>query len=302
MFWRQENVQAEQEAKQAGVLRAQQGYIVNAVLVNSRIVSGVRRQVYDMASRHCGRYTNIENRSESIGYVDEDLVINIAFPSEGQATGFGNFLQQLGGEDSPICGALNLVEDNRQYLISDKIWLKDYIPGKGGDQDSPPRTFSSASDSSFISPGDPTAIYQSVENPSVVKQSCHMYGKKKPRRDDLPNHVNNPNNRVCFSPTLHVLYDGYEGGMSPVVRVKPMEIYDQPVRVCGGGVSETRYKVDVLIEFLDLPAREMYNGGFKTGYVMRTPTQFLTSMLVLNPQEFAKFMMWKYNDTTDKWP
>ncbi|CAM9925887.1 unnamed protein product [Ectocarpus sp. 8 AP-2014] len=283
----------------SGLLSPQQGFVVHAVLVNSRMVSGVRRQVYRMASRHCGRYTNTENPSESIGYVEEDLVINIAFPSEDQVTAFGDFLQELGGEDSPICGKFELLEDNRQYHISDKIWFKDY---KQGDSDSPPRTFSSASDSSVLNPGDPTALYQSVENPGVVKQSCHMYGKKKPKRDDLPNHVSNLNNRVCLSPTLHVLYDGYERGMSPVVRVKPVTIHAEPVHACSGGVSETRYKVDVLIEFLDLPSREMYNGGFKSGYVQRTPTQFLTSMLVLNPEEFSKFMMWKYNDTTDKWP
>ncbi|CAM9135165.1 unnamed protein product [Sphacelaria rigidula] len=62
MFWRHG------QAEEKGVLRAEQGYIVHAVLGNCRLVQGVRRQVYDFASRNCGRYTNSEDREESIAY------------------------------------------------------------------------------------------------------------------------------------------------------------------------------------------------------------------------------------------
>lgn len=292
MFWRQQGEEKE-------FLRAEQGYIVHAVLGNSRIVQGVRRQVYELASRYCGRYTNAEDRQESIGYKDEDLVVNIAFPSEEQATCFGNLIQQLGGEDSPICTSLELFVDNRKYRISDKIWLSHYKPGKGGPEESPPRSFSTTS---LVSPGDTVAIHQSVEDLSVVKQSCHMYGKRQPKRDDLPNHVTNDNNRVCLSPTLHVLYDGYENGMSPVFRMKPVQVYPEPVHVVGGGVTEVRYKVDVLLEFVSLEATAMYNGRLKENHVRRTPTEFLTFVHVLDPDEFSNFMMWKYDDTTKKWP
>lgn len=297
MFWRQDQPQAPE-----GILLPHQGYVLRAVLVNSRIVCGVRRRVYDLASRYSGRYTNSENRTESIGYEGDDLVINIAFPSEDHATGFGNFIEHLGGEDSPLCTGINLFADNRKYKISDKIWLKDYKPGTDEDTASPPRTFQSGSEVSLIAPSSATAIFQSVEPPAVVKQSCHMYGSKKPKREDLSNHVSTPNNRVCLSPTLHVLYDGYEGGMAPVFAIKPLTIHEEPVVVCGGGVSETRFKVDVVLEFMSVDAKGMFNGGFKAGYVQRSPTESLTWVHVLDPQEFWKFMMWKYEDTKGKWP
>lgn len=290
MFWRHD----EEE-----VIREKQGYIVNAVLGNCRIVQGVRKKVYELASMNCGRYTNSEDREESIGYKDEDLVINIAFPSEEQATCFVNVLQQFGGEDSPICKSMELFHDNRKYRISDKIWLSHYKPGKGGPDESPPRSFSTTS---LVSLGDPVAFHQSVEDPSVVKQSCHMYGRRKPKRDDLPNHVTNANNRICLSPTLHVLYDGYENGMSPVFRMKPVEVHSQPVQVVVSGVMEVRYKVDVLLEFMSIEATSMYNGRLKENHVRRSQTEFLTHVHVLDPEEFSRFMMWKYDDTTKKWP
>lgn len=249
MFWRQEQPEAP-----GGFLRSHQGYVLRAVLVNSRMVCGIRRQVYELASRYCGRYTNSEDRSEFIGYVEDDLIINIAFPSEAEATAFGNWIQQLGGEDSPICSGINLFVHNRKYKISDEIWLKDYKPGKG-DTASPPRTFQSGSEVSLIAPSPTMAIFQSIEPPAVVKQSCHMYGSKKPKREDLPKHVSNPNNRICLSPTLHVLYDGYEGGGVPDFAIKPLIIHKEPVLVEGGGVSETRFKVDLLLEFLSPEAK-----------------------------------------------
>lgn len=300
MFWRHE--QPECSRCPGGILRSHQGYVLHAVLVNSRKVCGVRRQVYELASRYCGRYTNAEDHSESIGYAEDDLVIDIAFPSEAEATGFGNLIEHLGGEDSPICSDINLSVDNREYKISDKIWIKDYKPGTDDDTASPPRTFQSGSEVSIIAPFSATAIFQSIEPPSVVKQSCHMYGKKKPKREDLPNHVTNVNNRICLSPTLRVLYDGYEGGMSPVFAIKPLTIHETPVVVCGGGVSETRFKVDVVLEFMSIEAKTMFNGGFKAGYIHTDPTEFVSSVHVLDPQEFWKFMMWKYDDTKTEWP
>lgn len=145
------------------------------------------------------------------------------------------------------------------------------------------------------------SVYQAVEPPSLLKESCHMYGDSLPAHPEYPNHKKSMSNRVFLSPTLHRLYDGFSG-FTPVFAIKPVTIHDQPIVLNHGGVSQIRYKVSVLLQFMSLDAKEMFGGGFKDGYVQRTETEFLSEVYVENAQEFWKFMMWKYNNTTEQWP
>lgn len=306
MFWggglpsitaKDDNVLEELSQRVAALEMKKQGYRVKGVVSNCLLVRGIRRQVYDLASQHCGKYTN-PDRSKSIGYQNQDLVIDIYFPSEETALGFRNFIEHLGGEDSPLFSGVVLVEDNGKYSIADSISLRHYKPG---DSESPPRTFSTGSESGMVASSDIYSVYQAVEPPSVLKESCHMYGNSLPVNPEYPNHKNSKSNRICLSPTLHRLYDGFSG-FTPVFAIKPETIHDQPIVLNHGGVSQIRYKVTVLLQFMSLNAKEMFGGGFKEGYVQRTETEFLSEVYVENAQEFVKFMMWKYNNTTEQWP
>lgn len=295
------------EDKFVGTLEALtvQRYRVEITLKNCLNHRGFRYLVYKFASELAGFYTS-EDREKSIGYSGNDLVLDIAFSSYENAHKFVELLEELGPEDDEdfeLVTGVKYVEDSGNYGPDAGISKRHY---KSKESNSPPQSFSAGPTTEFsVVSGDSwEAVFQAVEPPSKWFDKAHAYGKKLPPRDDLPpKHVTNPNNITAMNATLHRLYDGFYNGPPAVFRVKPTKIWEAPVELTHLGKTQTRYRVDLLMDFQSREEMSQFNGCFKSDAIRGdVQTEWTTFVHVLNPHEYWAYMMWKYEDTTDKWP
>lgn len=271
---------------------------VQGTLKGSLDVRGYRRRVYEYASVNAGMYTS-DNRSDSIGYVGKDLVVDIAFFTAGDAGKFVGYIEQLYPDD--IVAELEMMRDDTfVFHPSSCIRLHHYV---ATDFDSPPATFSQVSSVySVVLASSAYARCQSIEEYHPKFQKCHMYGRKEPEDPGKPNHVSNPNNKICLTPTAHAGYDSVPSECA-FFAIKALKTYDEPTVFEIKGKMETRYRVDVAVEFVSLEASGYFRGiMFKEGFIAVSPTEIHSFVHVLNPAQFVDFMMWKYKNTKDQWP
>ena len=121
------------------------GYVLKAVLKNSRNIMGYRQIVYRYAELDCGFYTS-EDPNMSIGYFgddDKDLIVNIAFLSMENAARFTNKLRELSFEshDKDILTGLEITEDDKERNLSALISRTHYKPN---DSSSPRKHYDSS--------------------------------------------------------------------------------------------------------------------------------------------------------------
>lgn len=270
------------------------GARVTGTLPSSKTVRGYRRRVYEYASVNGGIYTS-EDRRVSIGYLGNDLVLDIAFHSMADASKFVGVLELLYPDD--IEADLTIMTDSRRYHPKDLIRYRHYV---SKDFDSPPATVSESSVYSMVPRGSGLARFQSLEEYHPKFESCHMYDKKNPEDPAYPNHKKNKNNRLCLTPTAHALYDSVSSECA-YFAVKVLKTYDEAKVFEVDGSLETRYRVDVAVEFMSLEARGYFTNVFKKDTQTISPTEVHSFVHVENVKEFVAFMTWKYEDTTRQW-
>lgn len=108
------------------------GYVIKAVLKNSRNIMGYRQIVYRYAELDCGFYT-CEDHNTSIGYGGDDgkdLIVNIAFLSKENAARFANKLRELSfhSNDKDMLTSLEIIEDDNERNLSALISRTHYKP------------------------------------------------------------------------------------------------------------------------------------------------------------------------------
>lgn len=277
------------------------GYIVHARIRNCFNTRGLRKEVHRSAVKHTGYYTAGVDREKSIGYVELDLVINVAFKREDQASLFKFEVQSLDEIDTR--DRLVVDETITRYAgelsLENMMCIRHYRSGEYG---SPPASFSNSSSViSTVASWSSLATYQSIEplgyQGATRFQKCHLKSQCECSKEEKKN----PNNMICLTPNVHCMIDGSDQ-VPPTLRIKATGSDSTPCECREDtGVMKTRYRVDLLIDFPSSEARDGFSGGFKDGSERVDAWTYKTFVHVYDAEEFMAFVAWKYKDTTDKW-
>jgi len=272
---------------------------MNVSITDSFNRRGNRAAVYEMASTRQAYYTTPE-KTDSIRYESSTLVIRLAFESKALARGFYDDLDTLNNpEGERVVGDMSIEMCSKMLDDSDMVFRYHY---QSTDYDSPMGSRESvASSVQFLPILNPIVQYQSFQ-PLVYAhgggfQMCHIKSKRfctKKERSD-------PNNFFACTPSFHKMFDGQTHG-TPTVMVKVASVSAEPTSLVVESGTQTRYRVELEIDFRDELAFLGLEGEFKDGtWSSDDRLTHKTWVYVLDTSLFKKYMKWKVKDTQNKW-
>lgn len=97
------------------------------------------------------------------------------------------------------------------------------------------------------------------------------------------------------------MFDGRNHGVPGAV-IKVTKVSGEPEDFNVNSGTQTRYRVDLVVEFRSPLILQGFEGEFKNG--TRSSDDRMTHetwVYVLNTKRFQKYMKWKVEDTTAKW-
>ena len=280
------------------------GAKTDIAIVNAFNTVGSRKFVIHIAADFHAQYIS-DNKSDSIWYDGNDLRIRLLFHEITNAASFINALQDLqiraGLEEADsIVKHVSAIETVRcDVRVVRMVFRSDYSSADTGSPSVSSRSREEYVDNN-ISPSSDVATFQSIEKPMALRgsfcQKCHI----KDKALCLPDERNDANNFLGLTPTSHLQFDGLASGV-PKIRLKVMSVDTKSQKMWSTErtVFQLRFRVDILVEFVDDDA--LQGGGmiFKDGSTRLPGLKVQTFVHVLDTDAFCRYMEWKYNRTTE---
>lgn len=265
-------------------------------------IRGIRKSVFQSAAR-CGGYYTSPDRTQSIRYVGETMVVFMAFENLMSAREFAEDLEKLNdfraqmadvGEAEPYGGVLSHKR---------AVYSKHYV---STDSSSPPASVTARSDSTVASalvPSFGIMHYQRLEPLQIIGgagfERCHIKHKK------YCTDTENENENIFFSLSFqfHKQFDGRGGSDVPSVRISVHQICPTLVEVeTATSGKEDRYRVDLLVEFRSKEAFDGFMGVLKEGSEQLDHcTRWKSFVYVTDAVLFKAYVDFKYAQTSEDW-
>ena len=273
-------------------------YQVTALVADSKKSSGYRYSLYKCAME-CHAYHPTDDIKRSIYYEEgcNNLSVRLLFLAKRDAEEFQNQLLTF-GEKYPHFGRKLTVENNiiRVEVTNEprRILIRDYEPEDN--TESPDMSLNHIlSDTSVISlTHDPALSLQAVEEVSRVAATgskwyrCHLISATNKKYE------NDPDNVIYASWTFHQHFDGLNtvNGIGLAVRFEEI-VGEEEVNV--GDKYETRFRVNVVVQFREQLIASVFEALFKMGTQKLSELEFGTFLYAKNPEIMKNGLLSKYN-------
>lgn len=275
------------------------GYSVNARVKNCFNTRRWRKYVHVCAAKRAAFYTS-DDRTDSIRYDGEDLVVKFAFMKIDSAEHFLSDLQELNDEDSDT----DVVVDLKVKAYSAPLEICSFVNKshyRVGEFGSPAASISVSSEVSIAPANSMMAKFQSIEQPEFLNLVGFLKCRLKSACECTGSEKNDPNNVICLSPNLRSTFNGFRT-TAPWMRIEATSFDDSPISfTTADGGTETRKRVNLKMEFRSKEVARRVFERMKDGSVQRSECLFETFAYVIDPVQFMSFVDWKYQDTTNRW-
>lgn len=293
-------------------------YKITARIGNARNVKGFRASVYEMAEGSLGHSSPGDEKSIRYGRgTGEDgdadiatLIVSVYFKTESSALEFAAKLRNFKFHHPLASSQLEEPQVDRTPRLCpgrddlQPILLRDYDASEA--EDSPCTSLAHFRGLPTSLPTEPVALveplykYQSIESDAtfVARNPYKLHIKDKSRFRALRD---NENNMFAGSWTFHQLFDGLnttEGHLIPLMAIKWIRCDSNATSFLDG---ESRFKVELQIEFFTEAAETDLKGSLKQGSTRVSEKKWGVFVHVSDPKTFKECIDWKYEQAVQIW-
>jgi len=273
-------------------------YQVTASLTDSKKSSGYRKSLYKCAME-CHAYHPTDDIKRSIYYEEgcNNLSVRLLFSTIDRAEEFQNKLLAFGSMHPHFGRKLAVENDIISVELTKKprrVFENQYEPVDN--TESPDMSLNHIlSDTSVISlTHDPALSLQAVEDVSRVAATgskwyrCHLISATNKKYE------NDPDNVIYASWIFHQHFDGLNtvNGIGLAVRFEEI-VGEEEVNV--GDKYDTRFRVNVVVQFREQLIASVFEPLFKMGTQKLSELEFGTFLYAKNPEMMKNGLLSKYN-------
>lgn len=273
-------------------------------LIGSKLVKGVRAQVYEVASKAGGFYHG--EKDNSIYYDGNNLMINILFTNVKECSMFANeldsnlryfaFLKQEDILIEPVFRELYLSQS------PSSIFLRDYVTAEE-DSENYSIAITRLTHITWKTTIDFETELMMIENPNhedfvgLECYRCHLKSQK-----EFPAEKDNPNNMLWMSWPTHQRFDGLntiENHRVPQIAIAYVT-HSTASELFERGLERFRVTVAVVCPNNHILGimRDRIKPGAK---VLEKENKILTYVFVEDPVDFERCLTYKFNETQFLW-
>jgi hypothetical protein len=271
-------------------------------LIGSKVVKGVRAEVYSVASKHGGFYNN--RKEESIYYCGEDLVVKILFESSKECSQFVNELDSL----LRFFPLLRQVDIKRPFEIvaaplpQGNVLQRDYNSADESSEEFSIAITRCTHITSKTSIDFETELMM-IEDPNhedfygLKCYNCHLMSQA-----DHPEEKDNPNNSLWMSWPTHQRFDGLHTINEHRVPQFAISFVRRSNEIETFGHYLEREKVDIAVECADDGILGVLRNRIKSGMTVDEENKKIyTNVFVQDAEDFERCLTYKYRETKFMW-